>query len=76
MYSTWQLPTEDALRRDLTAMLDTYDEAIVIKRSLLLERPGAIATPSDTSPPPASDPLLNFRPKSDADYCTTLRVHR
>jgi hypothetical protein len=72
MYSVGALPDETEMRADLAAALSLYEESVAAKRSLLLGAPGTISSPSTSPKPDTANPLVNFRPKSDADYRATL----
>lgn len=67
-YSLDTLPAEPELRADLTRFLHVYQLAAAVKRELLLTSPGAISSSSSGTTFVVTDPLRDFKPKSDADY--------
>jgi hypothetical protein len=73
-YEMRSMPAEEQLRTDLTEVLAIYEEAIRVKRTLLLEKPGIISTPSapQTKGVDAANPLAGFKPKSANDYRAAL----
>jgi hypothetical protein len=67
-YPTSSLPAEDVLRSELGRFLRLYASAVTVKRHILQAEPGAIASSSVAQVTQASDPLRDFKPKSDSDY--------
>jgi hypothetical protein len=71
-YALGSLPSEEVMRADLVRFFCLYAESVAIKRGLLLEEPGSIASPSSQQTTGMVDPLLHFHPKSAEEYCATL----
>jgi len=67
-YATATLPPEAELEADLRRFLDLYEQAIELKRQLLLGAPGSLASPSGSAAGTEPDPLRDFKPKDDSDY--------
>lgn len=71
-YTVARLPDEEQLERDLDRFVALYQKALAAKRNLLRTHPGLISYPSSAATPTGSDPLVDFRPKSDGDYLQHL----
>jgi len=73
-YTTSDLPDESILKNDLTRFIALYEEALVTRDALRVSEPDAIHAPG---PAPAesssADPLLQFKPKDEADYLAHLK---
>lgn len=76
MYAVGSLPGEAVLRADLAEMLTVYADAVRIKRRLLLEQPGTVASSSSPQVTAGWNPLADFKPKSDQDYVALLGGRR
>ena len=72
MYVCSNLPGETTLQEDLAQLIAAHQASIVAKRDLLQASPGLIATASSQQLVSEEDPLLNFKPKDDADYVSAL----
>jgi len=78
-YDLAALPSTGQLEADLERFVDLYQQAVGVKRHLLLSAPGTISSPSVQQPAgggPATDPLREFAPKSDSDYVAHLSGKR
>jgi 5-methylcytosine-specific restriction enzyme MrcB-like protein len=71
-YEVDRLPSEHQLRADLLRFLALYQLAVTAKRELLLAMPGVIASSSPPTDSAFSDPLRDFKPKSDSDYLSFI----
>jgi hypothetical protein len=73
-YEVAALPPEPRLRDDLLRVLAVYQEAIEVKRQLLLAAaPTSTQASSAQGAAARSDPLSYFRPKADSDYVARLQ---
>ena len=78
-YDLAGLPSLGHLEADLERLVELYQEAVAVKRHLLLSAPGTISSPSLQQPAgggPTTDPLREFAPKSDSDYVAHLSGKR
>jgi hypothetical protein len=73
-YPTDSLPSEQRLRKDLSRLLDLYQEAIAVKRGLAVTeaRTSTEATAAQQESA-RHDPLAFFRPKDESDYVAHLQ---
>ncbi len=70
-YELVALPDDAVLERDLDRYLGLYEDAIAVKRELLLTNPGSVASPT-TGDGLNEDPLRNFKPKDDSEYVSYI----
>ena len=61
VYETGALPSEEQPRADLRDLIALYQEAIEVKRRLLMASPGAVASPSAPRTTGGDDPLEHSR---------------
>lgn len=67
-YSTSHLAPDGDLRDDLQRFLGLYGRAIAGKRTLLLTKPGSVASSTRSGDSGVADPLHGFKPKDESDY--------
>jgi hypothetical protein len=67
-YFLAELPQEPELLADLRRMIGLYQEAIAVKRMLLVTEPGAVSSGSPGRIPEPGETGGDFKPKDRADY--------
>jgi len=75
-YDVSRLPAEAELRHDLRRLIRLYQEAIWVKKELLITEPGEIMTGSPATSPEPGEVSGGFKPKNREDYFVEMDSRR
>lgn len=75
-YEVAALPDELTLRADLSRMIALYQDALAIREEVRQTTRDTIVTVVQQPPTRATEPLLHFAPKSDAEYIQTVTARK